>query len=77
MGMFKLQSIGKYPRPQGIEFAVKSPIKVPRDNESLFACFGKEIQIDRKKYKIEAFCVLPSSGPIKAGETIGILVKPN
>ena len=73
--MFKLQSIGKYQRPHGIEFAVQCPIKVPRDNESLFACFGHDIQIDRKKYKIEQFCVIRAAGPIKAGETIGILVK--
>jgi len=73
--MFKLQSIAKYDRPQGIEFSVKSPVKVPRSHEALMACFGPEIQIDRRKYKIKAFCVVPSSAPVREGETIGVLVE--
>ena len=75
--MFKLQSIAKYDRPNGIEFSVPCPEKVRRDHTSLSVLFGPEVQIDRKKYKIEQFCVMPSSAPIKQGETIGILVKPN
>ena len=74
MGMFKLQSIAKYDRSEGIEFSVPCPAKVSRGHEALSALFGPEVQIDRKKYKILNFCVLPSSAPIKQGESIGVLV---
>ena len=76
MGMYKLQSIGKYERPEGIEFAVRSPTKIARQHAALSAIFGPEVQIDGKKYKVSGFAVHSGSAPVKQGETIGILVKP-
>jgi len=75
--VFKLQSIAKYDRPEGVEFSVPCPAKVARDRGALSALFGPEVQIDRKKYKIVDFCAYRGTAPIKAGETIGILVKTN
>lgn len=73
--MYRLKSLAKYERPEGLEFAVKCPVKCARNYECLSALFGSEIQIDRRKYQIKGFNVHSSAAPIKQGETVGVVVE--